>query len=482
MDSEICEVFEEWDESEIEGIATVESLLLLEEEEGEEEESAPKPEDDEEDGLDDEDEDESSFKCSKCKKVYHTMGWLKRHELSCSGAKGRPKKTQVLSEHQTKTRKILADLGFEEYFDRECLAAIVNCLEEITSTPSEIVKLRGARFADCKKEAEVLVAELKRGKNDANGVIGFFTYVAKNLWTITFARDQLLSTSTRQEYVAQHLHQFRQSEELSTKWTELSRTGLNPVDGLLLQKLVSLIFADISRHRSEAVASALQLRETYVGETANKPSLTQVEESIVAYIAGYVGRKTRDRLQRYHDHSASWRSTQDKNSCERERLERIITMLREMIPGGQNQAAAMSYPNLLTLSLNRGGLSQVDLSTFRFFCCLEISIRPFLNLASFRSSSRKSDSELLEQLIDNSPLLKPKWPYASTLPAADSNLLLKLFVNLYFRIRKWAYLKVFKEQRKVKERLASLSSSTAHSVELHGKDSIRKALMTSNSA
>ena len=43
---EIGEVFEEWDESEIEVIATVESLLLEEEEE----ESAPKPEDDEEEG------------------------------------------------------------------------------------------------------------------------------------------------------------------------------------------------------------------------------------------------------------------------------------------------------------------------------------------------------------------------------------------------------------------------------------------------
>ena len=83
-------------------------------------------------------------------------------------------------------------------------------------------------------------------------------------------------------------------------------------------------------------------------------------------------------------------------------------MLRKMIPGGQNQVAAMTYSNLMTLSLNSGGLPQVDLSTFGFFCFLEVSIRPFLKLASFRSSSRKSDSELLEQLIDNSPLLKQK--------------------------------------------------------------------------
>ena len=38
---------------------------------------------------------------------------------------------------------------------------------------------------------------------------------------------------------------------------------------------------------------------------------------------------------------------------------------------------------------------------------------------------------------------------------------------------------MFKEERKVKERLASLTST--HSIELHGKDSIRKALMSSNS-
>ena len=103
---EICEVFEEWEGSEIEAIATVESLLLGEGDD-EEESAPPQLGDDEADGSDDEDEDESSFKCRKCKKVYHT-GWLKRHELSCSGAKGKAKKkTQVLSDHQTKTRRSL---------------------------------------------------------------------------------------------------------------------------------------------------------------------------------------------------------------------------------------------------------------------------------------------------------------------------------------------------------------------------------------
>lgn len=121
-----------------------------------------------------EDEDESSFRCSKCKKVFHTMDWLKRRELRC--------------------------------------------------------------------------------KNDANRVIGFCKYVAKNLGTITFARDHLLSSSSMLLSIYTNfgnLKNFHQNRLVSA-----DRKGLNPADELLLQKLVNVSFADISRHRSESVASA----------------------------------------------------------------------------------------------------------------------------------------------------------------------------------------------------------------------------------
>ena len=154
-----------------------------------------------------------------------------------------------------------------------------------------------------------------------------------------------------------------------------------------------------------------------------------------------------------------------------------MTALNQKLPGVKTQAPAMSYPSLMTLSLTRGGLTQVDHATYNFFCCLEVSVRPFLNLSNFRCSTRQSDSDLLDQLINNSSLLKPTWPFSSTLPSEDSNLLLKLFVNLYFRVRKWSYLKSYKEERKLKARKCS---STLSSSELHGKDSIRKALMSSS--
>ena len=469
---DIAECFEEWDpDNEDNEAINLDSLLLGGEEEEVDESDCSGSEEDE----DEDDESVKKFKCCKCQKVYHTLGWLRRHEESCSGAigKARKRKPEKLSEHQRKTRAILADLGFEEYFVRDCLPAILHFLKEITSTKSDIVKLRGKRFADSQRQADFLIAELEKGTE--NEVKTLLRYIANKLWTITFARDNLLSTSSRQQYVAQHLNQFRSSAELGSKWIELNYLGSVSTDKLLLQKVVTVVYESINRHRSESVISALQICEEYSGETLHqRPFLTPVENNIVAYIAGYVCRKTRDRLKRNYDTSSRSSSQTTKWKCER--LDRIIKLLNQMVPGVAKQTPAMTYPNLMTLSLTRGGLSQVDCSTFTFFCYLEVSIRPFLSLARFRSSSRTSDSELLDQLIDNSSLLRPTWPYSSSLPAEDSNLLLKLFVQLYFRVRKWAYLKVFKEERKVKEQLAHLNTS-APSVDLHGKDSIRKALM-----
>ena len=161
---------------------------------------------------------------------------------------------------------------------------------------------------------------------------------------------------------------------------------VRPGPKLLLQKIVTVLYESINRHQSESVISALQICVEYIGETLHKcPFLTPVENNIVAYIAGYVCRKTRDRLKRnYETSSRSFSQTAKRKS---ERLDRIIKLLNQMVPGVAKQARAMTFPNLMTLSLTRGGLSQVDCSTFTFFCYLEVSIRPFLSLAHFRSST-----------------------------------------------------------------------------------------------
>jgi hypothetical protein len=49
-------------------------------------------------------------------------------------------------------------------------------------------------------------------------------------------------------------------------------------------------------------------------------------------------------------------------------------------------------------------------------------------------------------------------------------LLVRLCMELYYHVRKWAYLKVYKEHNKFKE---TLSNVRQNSVQLHGKDSIK---------
>ena len=82
-------------------------------------------------------------------------------------------------------------------------------------------------------------------------------------------------------------------------------------------------------------------------------------------------------------------------------------------------------------------------------------------------------SELSED--DNSPLLKPTCPFSSTLSSAY---FIKLFVNLlHFWVKMWSNLKNNVEERKLKVRKCNSVQSSA---ELHVKDSMRKALISSS--
>ena len=448
---DIEDFFEEWDEDKDDN--DLAELL----EDNVRAVNTTEPEDSEDEDESENEDDGSTFKCSKCKKRYHLKAWLQKHENSCSGKEPTKKCKVKLSEHQKKTRKVLSSLGFDDFFTSKCVPILITFLNKISATSSETAKIRGSRFTHAQQQAGKLKTGLEK---EDEQVMSFFRYVGVTIWTIVFARDYLLSSSRKQQHIAQHLNEFRQAPELTSKWSELCCIAcLNSSDSLLLQLMIGEIFGNISSFRHESVVHAMKIREECDGETSSKPFLTPLQKDVVAYISGYVCRKTRDRLQHYSS----------------ERFSRIVTALNQKLPGVKTQAPAMSYPNLMTLSLTRGGLTQVDHATYNFFCYLEVSVRPFLNLSSFRCSTRQSDSDILDQLINNSSLLKPTWPFSKMLPSEDSNLLLKLFVNLYFRVRKWAYLKSYKEARKLK----ASKCSAAQRSELHGKDSIRKALMSS---
>ena len=390
------------------------------------------------------------IKCSRCKKPYHLR--------ACQGKRPKNRGKAWLSEHQEKTRTVLSSLGCEEFFSEKCVPNLVTSLQKISSTGAETAGIRGSRFISAQLQAEKLKYQLEKEEQ----VTSSFHFICNKVWSITFSRDDLVSSSRRHQDVAQYLNQFRQDEALIQKWTELWRfLRLDSLDTLLLQMMITQIFEDISSFQQRSVVDTLKIRQEYAGETYIKQSLSTVERNVIGYIVGYVCHKTRDRLQR-------------SNS---EKFSRVLSVLNQKLPSMKTAPAAMSFPNLMSRSLSRGGLSLVDYSIFNLFWYVEVSIKPFLNLARFRCSTRRSDTELLDQLIHNSPLLTQTWPFTATLSSEDNNVLLKRFVYLYFRVRKWSYLKTYKEERKVKEKKCSAGNK-----DLHSKDSIRKALMSSSSS
>ena len=125
--------------------------------------------------------------------------------------------------------------------------------------------------------------------------------------------------------------------------------------------MIGEIFGNISSFRHESsVVHMLKIREQYGGKTSGKPFLTPFQKDIVAYISGYVCRKTRDCLQHYSS----------------DRFLRI--------------AHAMSYPNIMTLSLTTGRLTQVDHATYNF---------PFVLFQTYQVFVAAPDSWIVTSLI-----------------------------------------------------------------------------------
>ena len=216
----------------------------------------------------------------------------------------------------------------------------------------------------------------------------------------------------RQKYIAQYLTEYRNSEALlSHMRAVLTACGCHAKakGHLLLQKIISVLYENICRFRSTSVRTALQIVDDYE-EGQCTTTLTATELTIIAYIGGYVYRKTRDKLKRYSEGQKDCKISTVKNNCES-----IVEILNNYVPGTQTQTPSISYPNLMALSLTRGGITMIGTLDLELFCTLEICFRPFLNIAQFRDSTNRSDTELVEQLVEHNCALLSKCPYTDKL-------------------------------------------------------------------
>ena len=136
----IEDIFEEWDEDEDDDdLAELlqDNVRVV---------NTTEAEDSQDEDESESEDDGSTFKCSKCKKRYRLKVWLQKHENSCSGKEPTKKCKVKLSEHQTKTGKVLSSLGFDDFFTSECVPSLITFLDKISATSSETAKIQGSRF------------------------------------------------------------------------------------------------------------------------------------------------------------------------------------------------------------------------------------------------------------------------------------------------------------------------------------------------
>ena len=213
-----------------------------------------------------------------------------------------------------------------------------------------------------KLQANGIYFQIKNSQNTCTSAESFLRNVTDELWKITFARDLLTSSSTRQRYVAQHLTDFRSSPVLFDSWAALMKTcGVHSNRKLLLQTIVTKLYENIAAFNAQSVDNALDIADNYQEEKAFPTNLTPIKRSIVAYIAGYVCRKTRDNLHRYSNVNKKSLTHAVVLNCER--LANVALAITDGLNTGvEKQALSLSYPNLMSLSLDRRELSVVNLT------------------------------------------------------------------------------------------------------------------------
>ena len=181
---EVEEIFEEWDELETIDLDELEGFFN-EEATNTEEEISDQSESDESDESDDE-EDPAVLKCKKCGKTYHVKGWLTRHEKDCDGIRStKRKRRSKKTEHQKNTRKVLANLGLDEYFDEKCTTTVKKLLQDIVSAPLAQAKLKGERFIQCQIQAVALLEKITGASTE---VMDFIRRLTKRLWEICLTK------------------------------------------------------------------------------------------------------------------------------------------------------------------------------------------------------------------------------------------------------------------------------------------------------
>lgn len=231
-----------------------------------------------------------------------------------------------------------------------------------------------------------------------------------------------LKNKRDREVMWNKFHLLRISIEFIEKWKEF----LSLFSGITTSPvLYQLVTTEVFKRKVKAVCSSSQ-RDTFV---STMPTLSGMEEGILRYVAGYVCRRLREKLER------------SSNPLKDEMIIYLMEMSGDEMFGRDTEDWLNQH--------DRNGLWHMDDTTYELFLAIEDEVRLYYNTHNIDLlQSNVSKHTLAEKVLHNDDVLF-QWMLASTEhEPITSRALLEAIVDFYITIRGFSFTDTFMEQYK----------------------------------
>ena len=306
-------------------------------------------------------------------------------------------------------------------------------LEQVLLTANDI--LQGALHKDL---GDIKETPLGQGITSLLNKLGpiqvgddtFAAYLMRELWAIAGSGDHLPVGVAANSLMWSSFHKFRVGQKVQDMWnTFLKVKGMKDAEkstsDMLLQQVLQNSLSSVISMRS--VTSTAEAECSY--------ELTNHDEQVLKYVAGFVPFALCKRFRRYQSDNAA----------------QFVHFLQSLHAEGDDETTAesfMSYRCVWTTLQNRGGLFIVNDSAYKFFRTMEVETRKHLSSDFLLKGRDEALTAKLTESISCSVHVQRLWDNMQGDELTNGQVLLKTIINYWVAIRLRAFVKVFLEEKR----------------------------------
>ena len=333
------------------------------------------------------------------------------------------------------------------------------------TTPKSLYKRENAINDGQKHLFEALNTATKNPFNSMSTVGKFIIYLAQAILLIpasvlqplimqvasdlyTCAGEKAATTPNEREklWTRYHLYVIDSEEFLLRMWEELFNSLAiqrnTEAEAIFTQNILKNWYRSLLKDRNNVDFPA-------VHDNIVTDAITQKEQSIIRYVAGFVAYK----LRKFYSKFPANRTAQH-----------IVAIINDWkISKGGDVSNFLQYTTKWIDLVDRGGLYHVNDAVFCFFRQLEEKSRPYINTGYINQHHTVNLKEVLKSVLLDSPPIRVSWNNI-TRDFVEREILLRKVVDIFINIRIRAFVKALcyqNRQRLSKKRAKSLRSALA---------------------